>query len=110
MAKSRKPLTTFDLTGIAYEAIEGDDSQESPAPAKERSLNKDHQPEPSEKSSSKKENEQIRVVSKKMTGVRLYEDQLDTLREMEYRQRRRNITTETVRIALDEYFERHHIK
>lgn len=110
MAKSRKPVSTFDLTGIAYDVIEKDrelatTEQEDVPTTKEPVV--EHSPAKTLKTSRHKvENE--RSICPKLTGVRLYDDQIETFRRIEFQEKRRNIVSETVRIALDEYFERHH--
>ena len=66
-------------------------------------------PEPARPLPKNSNNEEVRPVSKKVTGVYLFEDQLEKIREIEYRQKKRNLSSETVRKALDEYFRNHNI-
>lgn len=111
MAKSRPPLSAFDLTGIANDFIEGEaarEKQQEEVVQKKKYVETKPIPARVEKRSArKKASAETRLISKKPTGVYLYEDQLDTLREMEYRKRQRHLTSETIRTALDEYFKLH---
>ena len=111
MAKSRSQLSSFDLAGIAVGTIEKGTAQEKQlediqvkkAGEKKKAVKPvDTQPE-------KQEKKETRLVSKKPTGVYLYEDQVETIRKLEYKKKKRNISSETVRRALDEYFANHNI-